>query len=164
MKVEVDVEGPRDVINDGRISQYTTEAVLFDSFSSADNSYEDFEMPAEAAHLQPEHLDNASIGCHAHTILTGQLKHPKLWSAEQVNSYPQYHNFVIEHEADFSRVNKLKLYNLHNSFGGCCNVVLCILVMISQMFIHSARLYKIDCWIKFSLVICSHTCTHLFSY
>lgn len=90
IKVEVDVEGPRYVINDGRISQYTTEAVLFDSFSSANK---DFKMPAEAAHLQPEHLDNASIGCHAHAILTGQLKHPKLWSAEQVNSYRQFHNF-----------------------------------------------------------------------
>lgn len=112
MKVEVDVEGPRDVINDGRISQYTTEAVLFDSFSSANNSYEDLKMPAEAARLQPEHLDNASIGCHAHTILTGQLNNPKLWSAEQVNSYPQYHNFVIEYEADFSQVNKVKLHSL----------------------------------------------------
>ena len=80
IQVEVAVEGPREMIAKNKLSQYSTEAVLFENF---DNE-EDFKMPSEAAHFQPQGLDSAMIGCYAHTILTAQLRHPKLWSAEHV--------------------------------------------------------------------------------
>ena len=80
IQVEVAVEGPREMIADNMLSQYTTEAVLFENFDDEG----DFKMPSEAAHLQPQGLDSALIGCHAHTILKAQLQRPKLWSAEHV--------------------------------------------------------------------------------
>ncbi|KAG0622115.1 hypothetical protein M758_3G073200 [Ceratodon purpureus] len=83
IKVEVAVEGPREMIADNMLSQYTTEAVLFENFDDEG----DFKMPSEAAHLQPQGLDSALIGCHAHTILKAQLQRPKLWSAEHPNLY-----------------------------------------------------------------------------
>lgn len=74
------MEGPREMIANCRLSQYTTEAVLFENFDNEGN----FKMPLEAAHLQPQGLDSALIGCHAHTTLTTLLQRPKLWSAENV--------------------------------------------------------------------------------
>ncbi|XP_024380788.1 uncharacterized protein [Physcomitrium patens] len=83
VKVEVTVEGPREMIANSKLCHYTTEAVLFEEFDFQG----DFKMPSEAAHLQPQGLDSAMIGCHAHTILTAKLQGPKLWSAEHPNLY-----------------------------------------------------------------------------
>lgn len=74
------MEGPREMIANNKLSQYTTEAILFETFDTDG----DFKMPSEAAHLQSQGLDSAMIGCHAHTILIAQLQRPKLWSAEHV--------------------------------------------------------------------------------
>lgn len=74
------MEGPREMIENNELSQYTTEAILFETFD-ADG---EFKIPPEAAHLQPQGLDSAMIGCRAHTILAAQLQRPKLWSAEHV--------------------------------------------------------------------------------
>jgi beta-galactosidase len=82
LQVEVAVEGPREMIANSKLSQYTVEAVLFENFD--DDDERDFKVPSEAAHLQPQGLDSAMIGCHAHTSLTAQLQRPKLWSAENV--------------------------------------------------------------------------------
>jgi hypothetical protein len=55
---KVAVEGPREMIANSKLSQYTVEAVLFENFEAEG----DFEMPSEAA----------------------QVQRPKLWSAEHV--------------------------------------------------------------------------------
>ncbi len=85
MQVQVVVEGPRELVANGELSQYTVEGGLYASWPFPDDVEDDSYLPAKSAVLTPQALDGASIGRHGHATLTGRLEQARLWSAENVS-------------------------------------------------------------------------------
>jgi hypothetical protein len=94
VQVQVVVEGPRELVANGELSQYTVEGGLYASWPFPDDVEDDSYLPAKSAVLTPQALDGASIGRHGHATLTGRLEQARLWSAENVSLYLLKYHFL----------------------------------------------------------------------
>ncbi|OVA04094.1 Beta galactosidase small chain/ domain 5 [Macleaya cordata] len=86
VQVEVKLESSKETANDGLLTNFSIEAVIYDTGRWYECDGNVNLLSSDVAHLKLDQAPNALPGFHGY-VLGGKLELPKLWSAEQPNLY-----------------------------------------------------------------------------
>lgn len=86
IEVEVKIDNSQKTSNGSLLENFTIEAAVFDTGMWYDGDGDNDLLSSNVAHMKLNPSTSSSLGFHGY-ILVGNLKHPKLWSAEQPNLY-----------------------------------------------------------------------------